>query len=115
MIAFLRNLAERWADAVLVKAVDDLRRKLIRVEAAEKRLKQELDAANFANRNLSRYNEELARLLNQALDAYDLATARARQTELEQAAVAATGKGAGGGAWDDVTAAGLDTPETRQP
>jgi len=100
--------------------IPDLRARVVELELAETErdeAQQMLHEADTANRNLSRYNEVLARLLNQALDAHKsardkLATALARQTDLEQAAVAATGRQCDNG-WDGVVAAGLGVPDAK--
>lgn len=96
MIPRLRDLAKRWADGRYVKANDVLRHKLIRAEAAVERLGQNLE--HLRRLNVANFGARCR--------------AEARQTELEQAIVAASAKtSTHGDGWDGVVAAGLGMPD----
>lgn len=124
----LRNLAANWADKRFSKANDVLRRELIRVRAANDRLTQEkarlqnglrsygqLAQANAEMREQAEHDRDAALEQMHAMEA-ERDQAWARQTELEEALVAANAKtSTPDDGWDGVVAAGLGMPETRQP
>lgn len=132
MIAILRNAARRWANRRLVSEADQLRNKLISAEAAVERHEQTAtgatNACNDAGRKLlqaNAYNAELRDELKfkddqierqaDVFDEYRAEIDRLRRQvfHLEQTIIAMSA--AKGDGWDDVVAAGLNTPETRQP
>lgn len=114
MKTMLRNLARAWANRMLIRSNDTLRRDLIAAEATIERLKQQndsthlrlLDERDEALRNVGRLTFER----DIALEGRAQVLARALQ--LEQALVAQSGKG-----FDEhcADAAGVAGPETSRP
>lgn len=117
MNAFLRNLAGIWADNRFIKANDVLRRQIrqARIERDEARRRRggrvrAMRDLIKANRTLVQVAAGFDHMRQEAERERDEANAYALQ--LEQAAVAQSGKG-----WDEAwaDAAGVAGPEVRQP
>jgi hypothetical protein len=111
MNTVLRNLTRRWANRMLVRSNDAMRRELVGVEAAVQRLKQETAILRNTVRSFGQLCEANQQMRRQAEQERD--TAIARQTELEQQLVAASEQHGDG--WADIVAAGLAAPDVSQP